>query len=198
LVLLINDGLRSVPWEVHSLPLPSFLRQYRDLRPEDFERHPVWVDVHGTDQDEPWYNDDAVSEETFRPFDGPLPADPNKGILLVPATLRLADGTECPGFCTPRNSGLTAFTVDDLGDTQPILFTGDETIAISFWFGMIDPRPSIQDSYRSLKRTKDAIFPIVCTAKDGLCLGPTLGEIPGFCWEPFVQKGQERRIRMEH
>jgi hypothetical protein len=157
----------------------------------------VWIGVHGTDQDEPWYNDDEVDEETFRPFDGPLPADLDEGMLLVAATIRLADGTEFPGFFTPENSGLIAFNVDNLGTTQPILFTNDDTVAMSFWSGMVDPRPFIQDCYRSLKRTRDAIFPIVYTAKTGLCLGPNSGEIPGFCWRPIVQKGQERRIHIE-
>jgi hypothetical protein len=42
------------------------LKQFGDLYPADFDRHPVWVSCHGADDGQLWY--DATDEETFRPL----------------------------------------------------------------------------------------------------------------------------------
>ncbi len=57
------------------------LKQIQNLRPDDFEEHPVWVLCHIIDYDEPWYDD--TDEETFRPWDGPLPVNPSFATFLV-------------------------------------------------------------------------------------------------------------------
>src|SRR6266404_5364555 len=49
----------------------SELKQFGELEPEDFERHPVWIGCHTADYGKPWYNDS--DEETFpcdREWDG--------------------------------------------------------------------------------------------------------------------------------
>src|SRR5579864_2439183 len=69
---------------------PVFVKQFGELTAEDFIQHPVWIAVHGMDDDEPWYED--CGEESFRPWTGPLPVGPEEGMLLVQATLTLADG----------------------------------------------------------------------------------------------------------
>lgn len=75
------------------------LVQFGDLTPSHFHRHPVWIQCHVPDYDEPWYGD--TDEETFRPFLESLPAGPESGMLLVHAVLTLADGTRLEGFVTP-------------------------------------------------------------------------------------------------
>jgi len=42
------------------------LKQFGDLYPADFDRHPVWVGSHGADDGQPWY--DETDEETFDPL----------------------------------------------------------------------------------------------------------------------------------
>ena len=66
------------------------LKQFGDLVPADFAKHPVWTSVHTLDYDEPWYDD--TDEETLRPWTGPLPVGPQEGMLFVRAKLTLADG----------------------------------------------------------------------------------------------------------
>jgi hypothetical protein len=66
-----------------SKPKPE-LKQFGDLTPADFERHPVWIACHTEDFAEPWFNE--TDEETFRPWTGPLPVGPSDGMLLVRAT----------------------------------------------------------------------------------------------------------------
>jgi hypothetical protein len=41
------------------------LKQFGDLTPADFERHPGWIGCHTADYDGAWY--DETDEETFRP-----------------------------------------------------------------------------------------------------------------------------------
>ena len=55
-----------------SKPKPE-LKQFADLTPTDFERHPVWIACHAEDYAEPWFNE--TDEETFRPWMGALVRD---------------------------------------------------------------------------------------------------------------------------
>src|SRR5882724_7003113 len=41
----------------------SGLKQFAELEPEDFGRHPVWIGCHTADYGKRWYND--TDEETF-------------------------------------------------------------------------------------------------------------------------------------
>jgi hypothetical protein len=57
------DAERSADKHMARKPV---LKQFGDLTLADFERHPVWVSVHGLDEGAPWYDD--TNEETFRPW----------------------------------------------------------------------------------------------------------------------------------
>jgi hypothetical protein len=74
------------------------LKRFGDLTPADFESHPVWVSCHSADSEEPWY--DETDEETFRPRQDALPADPSEGMLLVRATVTLEE-PRCWWCCSP-------------------------------------------------------------------------------------------------
>ena len=95
------------------------LLQFGDLTPAHFAAHPVWIQSHILDYDEPWY--DETDEETFRPWTGQLPASPEEGMLLVAADLRLQDGTALEGFVTPALRD-AANDPALLGTIQPQLF----------------------------------------------------------------------------
>jgi hypothetical protein len=147
------------------------LKQFGDLTPADFDRHPVWIGCHTADYDEPWH--DETDEETFRPWHGPLPADPSDGILLVRATIQLADGTAMPGFVTP------AFDDGDVGTQQPQIFVGGRRFA--FWGGGVGvPVQERQAFYAALGKPPDAVFPLRFAAERGLSTGVVMGEVDGF------------------
>jgi hypothetical protein len=57
------------------------LKQFNDLTPADFQRHPVWIACHTEDFAEPWFNE--TDEETFRPWIGALPVGPSDGMVLA-------------------------------------------------------------------------------------------------------------------
>ncbi|HEY7363183.1 MAG TPA: hypothetical protein VIE37_03670 [Methylomirabilota bacterium] len=150
---------------------PPELKQFGDLGPSDFERHAVWIGCHTADYDEPWY--DETDEETFRPWSGPLPVDPSQGMLLVRATLQLADGTAVPGFVTP------AFDANDLGTQQPQIFVGGRRFA--FWGGVVGVPPRERHAlYAALGKPPEAVFPLRFAAEPGLATGVATGDVAGF------------------
>ncbi len=148
------------------------LKQFGDLTREDFERHPVWVGCQTVDYDEPWYDD--TDEETFRPWNGVLPADAAEGMLLVGAVLELRDGTKCAGFVTP------SVGEPDLGVQQPQIFAGGRRFA--FWGGVAGtPESERHELYAALGKTPEQVFPVRFRADSGLTTGVADGEIPGCC-----------------
>ena len=147
------------------------LKQFGDLLPADFERHPVWIGCHGEDADEPWY--DETDEETFRPWTGALPAAPSAGTLLVRATFELRDGSRYLGFVTPT------FVAGDLGAQHPHMFIDDRRFW--FWGGMFGiPPAKRRDFYAAIGKSAEAVFPVRFGADPGLATGATSGEAGGF------------------
>lgn len=165
------------------------LRQYGDLRLDDFKDYPVWIQCHVVDYDEPWY--DETDEETFRPWTEGLPTSPEEGVLLVRAKLTLADGTPIRGFLTPQHQNEDEGK-PDLGTIQPQMFL-ESGEPVSFWGGM---RPFDGSDVRrlcaELKRLPDQVFPIRFEAEPGLTTGIASGSIPGFC---FLERGGTVDVR---
>ena len=151
--------------------MPPELKQFGDLSPADFDRNPVWVSCHGTDDEEPWY--DETNEETFRPWTGALPVSQADGMFLVRALFELRDGTGLKGFVTP------AFRETDLGVLLPHMFVGERSFR--FWGGMFGVRADERLAlYSALGKDADDVFPLRFEAEPGLATGATAGEIKGF------------------
>jgi hypothetical protein len=154
------------------------------LTAEDFIENPVWIAVHGMDEDEPWYDEDDCDEETFRPWTGALPVNPEEGMLLVEAIFTLADGADLAGFMTPQHDGEPL----DLGTVQPHVFSQNKVHG--FWDGMFRRKEEDQRAfYQSLNKTAREIFPITFSAKPGLASGQHKGKIEGFY---FTEAGRVR------
>jgi hypothetical protein len=156
------------------------LKQFGALTPNDFAEHPVWAQCHVIDYDEPWY--DSTDEETFRPWDGPLPVDPQNGTFLVRSTFKFADGTRQGGFLTPQHLGEPL----NLGLVQPHLFAPSGKLC-SFWWGMTKPTPGDGKAfYAALGKQAKNVFPLDFEAEAALASGQTSGVIRGFY---FLQQG---------
>jgi hypothetical protein len=153
------------------------LKQFGTLTQADFERFPVWANVHSHDYNESWY--DESDEETFRPWSGELPVDPDLGMFLVRAQIRLVDGTQVIGFLTPA-VGSGKVSENELGVVQPYLFSESGPL-VTFWGGMFGFTDEAKKSaYDLLGRNANQIFPIKFRAEDGLAKGKQAGEIRGF------------------
>jgi hypothetical protein len=161
------------------------LRQFGELGPEDFVRHPVWILCHTADYKERWYKD--TDEDTFRPWTKELPAIVLRETLLVRADLELWDGSHYSGFITPLVDGHDTLTGGGRPDfarhpfarQQPNIFVGDSRFG--FWGG----RPGISkqkqhEFYSAIGKQPEQIFPLQFHAEDGLANGLLTGRVEGF------------------
>ena len=156
------------------------LRDFGDLTPADFEAHPVWVNCHVIDYEEPWY--DETDEETFRPWTGELPVSPHHTMFLVRAELVLNDGAHCKGFVTPAIADDPGIQLHELATMQPHLFLPNQELA-GFWLGVFSPGDDdCRRVYDALGKEAADVFPIRFAAKEGLATGRTSGTIEGFYW----------------
>jgi hypothetical protein len=159
------------------------LVQFGELTPDHFRRHPVWLQCHVADYDEPWYEE--TDEETFRPCLEPTPVDPKLGMLLVRATGTLADGTALRGFLTPIFAAGHPGVSHPLGGMQPQLFSPSGHREF-FWRGMRAPSPEeLRAFYERMGRAAAQIFPIRFLADPGLASGVAAANVEGF----YVMKG---------
>jgi hypothetical protein len=152
------------------------LVQFGDLTPAHFIDSPVWASVHSFDYEEPWYEE--CDEETFRPWDGPLPASPNDGMFLVRARFIFADHTTFDGFVTPAIEDRNDERL--LGTIQPQLFL-ENGERVAFWLGMFgNPTSDCAAFYAKIGKSANAVFPMKFRSIDGLASGTTTGELRGF------------------
>lgn len=160
------------------------LVQFGSLKAAHFERCPVWVAAHTVDYEAEWYEE--IDEETFRPWDGPLPVDPGKGMFLVRSSMTLPDGTVLRGFVTPqRDSDAPA-----LGTLQPHVFLQSGQM-IGFWAGILGWSPERKrKTCDLLARESSDLFPMQFAAEDGLSQGRGAGVVEGFY--SLVKGGQIR------
>jgi hypothetical protein len=148
------------------------LKQFGDLEASDFERHPIWVSSHSVDYDEPWYDDEGIDEETFRPWRGKVPVSPEDGMFLVRASFEIRDGTRYHGFLTPS-------AADDLGDLQPTILIGPRHVGL--WQGQVPGRAIHRRAfYTALGKTAEQLFPVRFSADPGLASGVVSGQAEGF------------------
>jgi hypothetical protein len=147
------------------------LKSFGDLSQGDFVRHPVWINCHVADYDEPWYDD--TDEETFRPFAGRLPVGPGDGMFLVAAVVTLADGTRLSGFLTPASDA------GGIGELQPEVFVGDGMFG--FWGGMLGVAETYRNAlYDALGKGEAKVFPLQVAALPDLATGVTEAVVPGW------------------
>jgi hypothetical protein len=159
--------------------MKPLLKRIHDLRPADFQTHPVWINVHG-EQDQPWHAE--TDEVTYRPWTDPLPFDCSDPIhtVLVTTLFRLADGTQLPGFITapyaPRPDGWS------LSHTQPDIFTPSGEL-FRLYSGASPPSAARKArQYLLLSRVAEQVFPIDYAVPPGLLNIEVRGVIDGFNW----------------
>ena len=162
------------------MPRPT-LKQFGDLKPEDFKQHPIWVNVHILDYDEEWY--DETDEETFRPWLESRPVGADE-MFLVSAQFKFADGTKLEGFVTPA---VAYEGLRNLGSLQPQIFAKSGQ-RFAFWHGMFRQSESEQCFYNCFAKAPDQVFPIQFQPLPGLTSSVAAGEIPGFLSIPHGEE----------
>lgn len=181
---------------------PRLKDQFQLVR-SDFDRFPVWVRAQDYDQNQPWYG--ACTEQTYRPWDGPVPIEPRTPFpfVLVRASLKLSDGGIYPGYIQPTTENWDKPIQRRMRDgtyTQPkhwsqrrgdsplsilalqcpIIFIGEG--AYDFHLGR-DPerrRKHILNFYAAIRRVPKDVFPVESSADPALCSGIVSGRFDGF------------------
>ena len=147
------------------------LKQFEQLSPLDFDRHPVWVACHMVDSGEPWHGE--TNEETFRPWTAGFPVTSSEAIFLVRATFEEPDGSHHPGFITP------ALSDRDLGTMQPQMFVGGGRFG--FWGGIVGiTEKRRQAFYAAIRKDATTAFPLRFSADPRLATGTVAGQVDGF------------------
>ena len=149
------------------------LKQFADLTGEDFVKHPVWINCHVEDYEQPWH--EKADEETFRPWSGVLPVSASNGMLLVRAVAQLRDGSHYSGFLSP------SFEEGDLGMMQSHVFIDGKQ------YGFWGSQPGIsvgwrQKFYEASGKEPEEIFPIRFTTEAEFARGVTTCVVEGFYW----------------
>ncbi len=183
------------------LPL---LRDISELTPSDFENHPVWVCVHGRDQDEPWY--EQTNEQTYRPWTGALPYVSRSPFdaVLVAATFELADGSVYRGYFNPvvenwdeplpprklRDGSFTkplqwsarrgGSPLSILSLHHPVIFIDGKLHGFHWLRDSERRRLVIQAFYAAIGKPPAAVFPIQFRCDPSLFQGITSGRLDGF------------------
>ena len=126
----------------------------------------------------------------MRPYDSrgkPLKHD---GLLVVRATLTLANGTRFPGYLyytleMPPEAGPS---YGPLADLQPQIITPKGQVM--FWYGAVAPAAeTVAEVYRKLGAGAAGVFPVRFASEVPLATGPIKGEIPGFQYIAEKRKG---------
>jgi len=182
------------------LPL---LRDISELTPADFENHPVWVCVHGRDEDEPWYA--QTTEQTYRPWTEATPYAPRTRFdaVLVAATFELADGSTYCGCFNPVaenwDEPLPPRKLRDGSFAKPLQWSarrgGPRSILtrqhpaifidgrIHEFYLLRDPerrRETVRVFYAAIAKPPQAVFPLQFSCSFDLCTGIISGQLDGF------------------
>lgn len=184
-----------------NLPL---LKDRHSLTRADFDRHPVWVRVQDTDQEQPWHADST--EQTYQPWDGPLPLEPRSPFpfVLLAASFYLLNGSLYPGYfqpvtkdwdqplpprkmkdgtytrpqCWSGRHGGSALSV--LALHSPVVFIGEKAFDFHLRRDPDRLRNCIRDFYGAIGSRPAEVFPIEFSAAPGLFNGIVSGRLDGF------------------
>jgi hypothetical protein len=160
-------------------------KQVYDLTAADLEAHPVWE--HCLDEE----GEPGQDEATVRPYDtGGKPLEEGGGMLVVRATLTLANGTRFPGlvYFTPELPPGMGMSYGPLANLQPQIIT--PLGQVMFWYGALAPtHEALAEAHRRLGVRPGEVFPVRYVSDVPLATGPLQGEIPGFQYIAEKRKG---------
>jgi hypothetical protein len=166
-------------------------KQVYDLTAADLAAHPVWE--HCLDEEGLPNQDEA----TVRPFEKngePLQYD---GLLVVRATLTLANGTRFPGYVyyVPETPPMGDVHYGPIADLQPQAITPHGQVM--FWYGALVPtREVIAEVYAKLGADAAGVFPVRYVSEVPLATGPISGELKGFYYLVDKRKGWFSKTRV--
>lgn len=185
------------------------LKDRSTLTQSDFSCHPVWVRAQDFDKNESWYGE--TTEQTYRPWDGPLPLEPATQFpfVLLTASFRLSNGESYPGYFQPATKEWDApvpprrlkdgtFTEAKQWSTRhggtplsilalhcPVIFIKDKAYDFQLRRDPELRRRGVLDFYAAICTRPDEVFPVEFSADPALFKGIVSGRIDGFYTFPL-------------
>jgi hypothetical protein len=188
------------------------MKQEVDLTADDLLRHPVWIGVHNFDIDQPWC--EQADETTVRPWTGDLPFNEDRGMAIISAEFRLADGSAYSGYChvisknwdTPeipigriegRKGAALSWSEMHGGETlskillqTPVIFVGDRSFDFQLRTEVLR-KDQVREFFTSIGKRPNDVFPIEFSGRPGLASAISSGEIDGFYSFPLWSEHYE-------
>lgn len=179
------------------------------LTRSDFSRYAVWVRVQDYDRNESWYHE--ATEQTYRPWDGPLPLEPKSqfAFVLLAASIRLSSGVAYPGYfqpvteewdapLPPRKMKDGTFTEPQQWSARhggsplsilalhcPVVFIEDKPYDFHLRRDPELRRRCVRDFYSAMDKRPEEVFPVEFSADPALVQGIVSGRIDGFYTFPL-------------
>src|SRR5579863_2839075 len=180
---------------------PPLMKDQALLTQIDFDRFPVWVRVQDYDRDEPWCEE--ATEQTYRPWTGPLPLEPTSQFCLVvlAASFRLSNGESLPGYFQPATEewdrplpprkmkdgtfakplqwsarrGGTPLSI--LAIHSPAVFINDQAYDFHLRRDPERRKKSVLEFYTAIGKRPEEVFPVEFSADTGLFKGIVSGRL---------------------
>lgn len=185
------------------------LKDASSLIAADFERFPIWIRSQDYDREQPWYRE--TTEQSYRPWDGPLPLVPRSQFpfVLLACSFRLSSGSSYPGYFQPATEEWDALVpprkmqdgtlaehhqwsvrhggtpLSILALHHPVVFVDNK--AYDFHLRR-DPKlrkQCVLDFYTAIGKLPEEVFPIEFSASPALFRGIVSGRIDGFYTFPL-------------
>ena len=192
-----------------SQPCTPPLKDQAELTLADFNLHPIWVRVQDYDREQPWFA--GTTEQTYRPWNGPLPieAESQFPFILLRATFRFACGDIHPGHFAPatkewdnplppRRRADGSFSaplqwsarrggspLSILSLHQPVIFLGEEAFDFHLRRDSERRKQCILDFYSAFLRLPKEVFPVEFEADPAFFNGIVNGRLDGFYTFPL-------------
>jgi hypothetical protein len=185
------------------------LKDESSLTSSDFSASPVWVRAQDHDRDEPWYGE--TTEQTYRPWEGPLPLEANSPFpfVLLAAAFHFSSGEAYPGYFKPVTEAwdepLTPRKLKDgslakplqwsarhggtplsiLALHSPVVFVADKAYDFHLRRDLELRRKRVLDFYGAIGKRPEEVFPVEFSAVPALFNGIVSGRLDGFYTFPL-------------
>ena len=174
------------------------------LTESDFDHYPVWVRAQDYDRDEPWFSE--TTEQTYRPWNGPLPLEPavQFPFVLLAASFRLSCGDTYPGYFQPATEewdtplpprkmrdgtfakslqwssrrGGTPLSI--LAIHSPVVFIQGKAYDFHLRRDLERRKKSVLEFYEAIGKCPTEVFPVEFSADSVFFKGIVSGRLNGF------------------
>ena len=187
----------------------SQMKDQSDLTQSDFSLHPVWVRSRDYDSNESWYEE--TTEQTYRPWNGPLPIVPTSQFPfeLLAASFRFRNGDIYLGYLqatteewdtplAPRKLKDGSFTkplqwsarrgntpLSILALQHPVIFIDENPYGFHLRRDPEQRKQCVMDFYAAVGKRPEEVFPVEFSANPALFKGVVSGRIDGFYTFPL-------------